>query len=213
MMAWMCTDEGCNACAQSTFSRRAKSNISYAEFIHEYETVGDDFGSVLLDRTVSRLSCYENLPEKMWFNKIGSMSGIGIGLSPFSLLVMIIYFITSADSGALVINGLSANGDFDTSPLQRAFWAIMEGMTATALITAGGTTGITAVQTMAILVSLPFTIFIGIMCVSTWRALMVTNGDYEPYQTDFVVGLFAPLGGIPYKRYIYVKLINFSFNA
>ena len=115
-------------------------------------------------------------------------------------MVMIIYFITSADSGALVINGLSANGDFDTSALQRAFWAIMEGMTATALIAAGGTEGITAVQTMAIMMALPFTLFIGIMCVATWRALRITNGDNDPEGSDFHFGIFEPLGGIPYKK-------------
>ena len=201
-MAWMCDDGGCNDCAQSTFNRRSKSNLTYSEFIHEYETLGEDFGSVTLDRTVARLSCHENLPEKMWFNMVGSMSGIGQVLSPFSLSVMIIYFITSADSGALVINGLSSNGDFDTSAFQRAFWAIMEGMTATALITAGGTTGITAVQSMAIMIALPFTMFIVFMCVALWRALMVTDGDLEPHGQTFMVGLFEPLGGIPYKRYI-----------
>ena len=200
-ISWMCIEGVCGDCSKATFMRRAKSNLSYADFLLEYEALGDDFGSSTLDRTTSRLSCHEDLPEKMWFNMIGSMRGIGIVLEPFSLMVMIIYFITSADSGALVINGLSSNGNFETSSVQRAFWAIMEGMTATALITAGGTTGITAVQTMAIMLALPFTIFIGIMCVSTWRALKITNGDCQAYvQSDFIVGLFDPLGGIPYQR-------------
>ena len=199
--SWMCTEGVCGDCAKATFMRRAKSNLSYADFLLEYETLGDDFGSSTLDRTSCRLSCHEDLPEKMWFNMIGSMRGIGIVLEPFSLMVMIIYFITSADSGALVINGLSSNGNFETSSVQRAFWAVMEGMTATALITAGGTTGITAVQTMAIMLALPFTIFIGIMCVSTWRALKITNGECQAYgQSDFIVGLFDPLGGVPYQR-------------
>ena len=205
-MSWMCNDGACNSCAKTTLDRFSKSNTSYTDFIREYEYLGNDFGSVTLDRSIARLSCHENLPEKMWFNMIGAVPGIGKVLSPFSLMVMIIYFITSADSGALVINGLSANGDFDTSALQRAFWAIMEGMTATALIAAGGTTGITAVQTMAIMMALPFTLFIGIMCVATWRALKVTNGDCEPYGPDFLFGLFEPLGAIPYNKYvIYIK--------
>ena len=201
-MSWMCDDGACNSCAKSTLDRFSKSNTSYTDFIREYEYLGNDFGSVTLDRSIARLSCHENLPEKMWFNMIGAVPGIGKVLSPFSLMVMIIYFITSADSGALVINGLSANGDFDTSALQRAFWAIMEGMTATALIAAGGTTGITAVQTMAIMMALPFSLFIGIMCVATWRALKVTNGDCEPYGPDFLFGLFEPLGAIPYNKYV-----------
>ena len=199
-MSWMCNDGGCNSCAKLTLENRSKSNTTYWDFIREYEYLGNDFGSVTLDRSVARLSCHESLPEKVWFNMIGAVPGIGKVLSPFSLMVMIIYFITSADSGALVINGLSANGDFDTSALQRAFWAIMEGMTATALIAAGGTKGITAVQTMAIMMALPFTLFIAIMCVATWRALKVTNGDSEPYGSDFRFGLFEPLGGIPYKK-------------
>ena len=212
MMSWMCNDGKCSPCAESTLILQAKSNSSYGEFIGEYNVLGEDFGSVTLNRTMARLSCHEDLPEKMWFNMIGSMSGIGMILSPFSLVVMIIYFVTSADSGALVINGLSANGHFESSSLQRAFWAIMEGMTATALITAGGTTGITAVQTMAIIISLPFTVFIGIMCASTWRALRVTNGDHQPHGSDFVIGLFEPLYGNPYKRFVLVHHLYASIS-
>ena len=70
------------------------------------EFLGNDFGSVTIDKSVARLSCHENLPEKMWFNMIGSVPGIGNVLSPFSLMVMIIYFILFKRKQAIVLSGM-----------------------------------------------------------------------------------------------------------
>lgn len=56
-------------------------------------------------------------------------------------LGIILYFVTSSDSGSLVIDCLSSNGDPDPPRLQRVFWALMEGATATALLVAGGKEG------------------------------------------------------------------------
>ena len=196
-MAWMCNGD-CSSCAESTIISRAKLNKTYVDFIREYELLGEDFGSVSLDRTISRPSCHA--PEKAWFDVIRSMSGIGQILSPFSLLVMLIYFVTSADSGSLVITCLAANGESDSASIQRAFWAIMLGVTATALLTAGGSASLISVQTMSILCACPFAVLICILCVSTWRVLKVTSGELKPCGHQFAFGLFEPFGGAPYKR-------------
>ena len=44
-----------------------------------------------------------------------------------SLIAIILYFVTSSDSGSLVIDCLSANGDPDPPVPQRVFWALTEG--------------------------------------------------------------------------------------
>ena len=80
-----------------------------------------------------------------------SYGDIGDFLSVFSLFGIILYFVTSSDSGSLVIDCLSANGDADPPKLQRVFWALMEGATATALLVAGGQQGLVALQTAGIL--------------------------------------------------------------
>ena len=70
----------------------------------------------------------------MWFDVMRSYEGIGEFLAIFSLFAIILYFVTSSDSGSLVIDCLSSNGDPDPPRIQRVFWALMEGATATALL-------------------------------------------------------------------------------
>ena len=63
---------------------------------------------------------------------------------------IVLYFVTSSDSGSLVIDCLASNGDPDPPAVQRVFWATMEGATATALLVAGGKEGTVFVaQSMA----------------------------------------------------------------
>ncbi len=67
-------------------------------------------------------------------------------LAILSLAAIILYFTTSSDSGSLVIDCLSANGHPDPPIIQRIFWALTEGATATALLVAGGKGGLTALR-------------------------------------------------------------------
>ena len=87
------------------------------------------------------------------------------------MLVIVLYFVTSSDSGSLVIDCLSANGDPDPPRIQRVFWAVMEGATATAVLVAGGKKGLAALQTAGIVSGLPYTFLICVMCVALWRAV------------------------------------------
>ena len=195
--SWMCEGE-CNSCALSTLSRAVVSNQTVKEFVDEYVHLGNDFGSATMDRSLSKPSCH--ILVQMWFDVMRSVKGLGMFLSIFSLFAMLLYFITSSDSGSLIIDCLATNGDFDSSPLLKAFWAIMEGVTATALIVAGGKSSLMAIQTMAIMSASPMTIAICLMCLSAWRALKVTNGDVEINGPQFPFQLFEPLAGGPYKR-------------
>ena len=57
---------------------------------------------------------------------------------------------------------------------QRVFWAFTEGATATALLVAGGNKGLTALQTVSIIMGLPYTIIVCFMCVSLYRLVRVS---------------------------------------
>ena len=83
-----------------------------------------------------RLSCRET--NDQWFDVMASYGDLGDFLSIISLGGIILYFVTSSDSGSLVIDTLSANGHQDQPVLQRIFWALTEGACATALLVAGG---------------------------------------------------------------------------
>jgi choline/glycine/proline betaine transport protein len=72
-----------------------------------------------------------------------------------SLLMVVVFFVTSADSGAMVLNMLSAHGRDDTPVLQRLVWAAVIGVIAVVLLLAGG---LAALQTAAIASALPFSV-------------------------------------------------------
>lgn len=205
---WMCNDDDCGNCALLTIASHKKENKTYQDILDEYNHLEKDFGSTTLDRKLSRLSCHTLV--QMWFDVMRSVPGLGNFLAIFSLCTIVIYFVTTSDSGSLVIDSLAANGDAHSAGIQRAFWATMEGATATALLTAGGTVSLTALQTMGMLSAFPNSIVICLLCLSTWKALKVANGMENPAGPQFKIGLFEPLAALPYTR-LKLKKSAFTF--
>ncbi|CAM4103421.1 BCCT family transporter [Psychrobacter arenosus] len=91
-------------------------------------------------------------------------------VSSLTVLLIITFFVTSSDSGSLVIDALAAGGRTDTPWWQRTFWVVTEGAVAAALLIAGG---LEALQTAAIVSALPFAIIILISTFGMWRALRI----------------------------------------
>ncbi|MEK6213469.1 MAG: BCCT family transporter, partial [Vibrio fluvialis] len=90
----------------------------------------------------------------------------GTILSVIAVVLVLVFFITSSDSGSLVIDSITAGGKLDAPVLQRIFWALMEGAIAIALLWIGGTEAVQALQAGAISTALPFTLVLLLMCVS-----------------------------------------------
>lgn len=86
----------------------------------------------------------------------------------FATFVIITFFITSSDSGSLVIDIITSDGDPHPPVGQRIFWAVLEGAVACVLLTLGASE---ALQAAVILTSLPFCIVMVLMCVGLVRAL------------------------------------------
>ncbi|HAV48683.1 MAG TPA: choline transporter, partial [Psychrobacter sp.] len=91
-------------------------------------------------------------------------------VSVLAVVLIVTFFITSSDSGSLVIDSLAAGGRSDTPAWQRTFWVLILGVVASALLLAGG---LQALQTAAIVSALPFTIIILIAMFGMWRALRI----------------------------------------
>ncbi|MGB5447051.1 MAG: BCCT family transporter, partial [Psychromonas sp.] len=91
---------------------------------------------------------------------------LGNLLSMLAVLLVLVFFITSSDSGSLVIDSITAGGKLDAPVPQRIFWAVTEGAIAAVLLWVGGTEAIQALQAGAISTGLPFTIILLLMCVS-----------------------------------------------
>ena len=138
-----------------------------------------------------RLSCRST--NDMWFDVMSQYGDLGTFLSIISLFSIILYFVTSSDSGSLVIDCLSANGEPEPPVIQRVFWALTEGACATSLLYAGGADALKALQSMSIASGVPYTILLCFMCVALWRAVKMEAGDLDQHGPHFTTGLLDVL--------------------
>ncbi len=172
--------------------------ISWSPFVGMFiariskgRTVREFISAVLLIPTVITI---------LWMSAFGgsalkqSISGIGelangisdVSLSMFQMLehmpfssitsflaivLVLVFFITSSDSGSLVIDSITAGGKVDAPVPQRIFWAVVEGLIAGSLLFVGGKEALKALQAGAVTTGLPFTIVLLVMCVSLYKGL------------------------------------------
>ena len=92
-------------------------------------------------------------------------------VSVIAIMLVMVFFITSSDSGSLVIDSITAGGKIDAPVPQRIFWATVEGAIAAALLWIGGTEAMQALQAGTISTGLPFTFVLLLMCVSLMMGL------------------------------------------
>jgi BCCT family betaine/carnitine transporter len=91
--------------------------------------------------------------------------------SMLSIVLVLVFFITSSDSGSLVIDSITSGGKTDAPLPQRVFWATIEGIVAAVLLGVGGTAALQALQAGAVSTGLPFTFVLLAMCFSLARGL------------------------------------------
>ena len=84
------------------------------------------------------------------------------------IVLVVVFFVTSSDSGSLVIDTITAGGKVDAPVPQRVFWCIFEGAVAIALLLGGG---LGALQAMVISTGLPFTVVLLLMCWAILKGL------------------------------------------
>ncbi|RTE86107.1 MULTISPECIES: BCCT family transporter [Gammaproteobacteria] len=85
------------------------------------------------------------------------------------IVLVVVFFVTSSDSGSLVIDTISAGGKVNAPTPQRVFWCTFEGLVAIALILGGG---LVALQAMAVSAGLPFTIVLLMSCIALVKGLL-----------------------------------------
>lgn len=112
----------------------------------------------ITDKSLAMFQMLENLP----FTAI---------TSSIAIFLVIVFFVTSSDSGSLVIDSITAGGKLDAPVKQRVFWALAEGFVAIALLYVGGKEALSALQAGSITTALPFTIILLVMCYSLYKGL------------------------------------------
>ncbi|WP_051135319.1 BCCT family transporter [Limisalsivibrio acetivorans] len=96
--------------------------------------------------------------------------------STITVFVIVAFFVTSSDSGSMVIDIITSGGNPNPPVLSRLFWAILEGAVAAALLLGGG---LVALQTAAITTGLPFAIVLLGMCYALHKGLADYAGPQE----------------------------------
>ncbi|MCB1452649.1 MAG: BCCT family transporter [Rhizobiaceae bacterium] len=107
------------------------------------------------------------VPELSLFRMLAELPLASI-TSLVGIILVIVFFVTSSDSGSLVIDTITAGGKVDAPVAQRVFWAIFEGLVAIVLLLGGG---LAALQAGAIATGFPFVILMLLMMYATFRAL------------------------------------------
>ncbi|WP_175420542.1 BCCT family transporter [Rhodococcus sp. SGAir0479] len=137
--------------------------------------------------------------------------------SVLAIVVVLFFFVTSADSGSLVIDILSAGGNLETPKVTRVYWSVLEGVAAAVLLLVGGAGSLTALQTASIATAVPFSIIMVLACVSMLKAFryelattprylrvstrVATDGENGaarvPVRAARIQGVSATLAGLP----------------
>ncbi|QUM77424.1 BCCT family transporter [Moritella sp. 24] len=120
--------------------------------------VGELGANGLTDLSLSLFHVYDALPY-------------GDVLSILSIILVLIFFITSSDSGSLVIDSITSGGKIDAPVPQRIFWAVVEGTIAGVMLWIGGSEALQALQAGVTITALPFTFVLLFMCVSLIKGL------------------------------------------
>ena len=131
------------------------------------------FGGTALDQAANGISALANGISEVPLAMFQMLENLPIGkiTSFVAIVLVLVFFVTSSDSGSLVIDSITAGGKIDAPTAQRIFWAVMEGVIAAALLFGGGADALGALQAAAITVGLPFTLVLIAMCVSLYLGL------------------------------------------
>ncbi|WP_340263760.1 BCCT family transporter [Sulfitobacter pontiacus] len=128
------------------------------------------FGGVAIDQVISdgyTAAQEAELPRQL-FAMLDALPLAGI-TSLIGIVLVIVFFVTSSDSGSLVIDTITAGGKVDAPAPQRVFWCIFEGAVAIVLLLSAG--GLKSLQSMVISTGLPFTVVLLFLCYAIFRGL------------------------------------------
>lgn len=107
------------------------------------------------------LSMFYLLEQLPWTNLV----------STFGIALVLIFFVTSSDSGSIVIDSITSGGKLDAPIPQRIFWASIEGLVASLLLYIGGNQALNALQAGTIATGLPFNIILILICICLYKGL------------------------------------------
>ncbi len=112
------------------------------------------------------------------FNYLTSSGMLQVLLSIVSVVAIMIFFVTSSDSGSLVVSSLTSGGLENPPVAQRVFWAVLEGLIAMAVLLIGGEEALITIQSAVVILGFPFSMMLLMMMVALVKEL---QGSYRKY--------------------------------
>ncbi len=107
-------------------------------------------------------------------------------MSLIAIIAIVLFFVTSSDSGSLVVDNLASGGKEDSPKTQRVFWAVMEGVIAMSVLLLGGEAALKTLQSAITITSFPFAIILLVMMYSLSKEL---KSSYKKHEFNTVVKL------------------------
>ena len=133
----------------------------------------------------------ENVPVALFqFLELLPLSGV---TSALAVLLVAVFFVTSADSGSLVVDTIASGGKSDTPVWQRIYWCAIEGISAALLLLAGG---LSALQTMTLIAALPFTLVMILIVFGLIRGLQADVASRSAQQSVNA----RPTANLPWRK-------------
>ncbi|MDT6942281.1 BCCT family transporter [Brucella pseudogrignonensis] len=117
--------------------------------------------------------------------------------STLAVLLVAIFFITSSDSGSLVVDSIAAGGETETTTSQRVFWCALEGIVAASLLVAGG---LGALQSVTIASALPFSIVILVLVWSLFKGMRADLAQQVAHAGIPNAPTAQPAAGLTWQR-------------
>jgi choline-glycine betaine transporter len=134
--------------------------------------------------------------EASWYNTMAQFGPLlGYFFNVVSILSLLLFFVTSSDSGSLVVDTIAANGRDESSVIQRIFWAFTEGGLATGLVL-GAEVGaeksvLKALQAASICTGLPYTCLLCFLMPAIWLGFeLETHMKRKTFKTPIFGGIF-----------------------
>ncbi len=137
------------------------------------------FGAIALDQVqqgVGALAGGIDDPSLALFHMLENLP-FTILASLVAVVLVLTFFITSADSGSLVVDIITVGGKLDSPRYQRAFWAVLLGLIAAALLIGGGDDALSALQAGTITMAVPFTLVLLLSCLCLVLGLRSEAGE------------------------------------
>ncbi|MBK4147014.1 BCCT family transporter [Corynebacterium macginleyi] len=133
-------------------------------------------GDIAPDGTIDSLPAAEDI----FFNVLGHFPGSN-WMAPLVIVMLVVFFITTADSASLVNSQLTQRGNPQPKPMVTVFWVLCMAGIAVVILMSGGKNALQGLQNLITITALPFAVIIVLMCIALMKELQDDPASIRHY--------------------------------